>query len=64
MRVCQKLRFESRAAANAYARYSHKHGSTGNMRAYFCSGCQVWHLTSLSKAEQRQRSRARARRAA
>lgn len=61
MRVCQKLRFPSRAAANAHARYSHKHGSAGKMRAYFCPGCQVWHLTSLSKAEQRQKTRRRRR---
>jgi hypothetical protein len=58
---CQKIEFASRAEANEYIRifarsrgrstYGKMHGS---WRAYKCRVCSKWHMTSASKAEERQ----------
>lgn len=61
MSDCQKNVFQSRAEANVEVRRAKKHGrGAGDMRPYQCVYCGLWHLTSLSRAEQRRRWRRRA----
>ena len=64
MSGCGKMVFSTRAEANKHARGSVKknhrrvagfNGGARKMQAYRCRFCGLWHLTSMSKAEQRRK---------
>lgn len=61
MMPCNKIRFVSRADANAFAKDFRKGHARhterkvrGTWRAYRCNKCtgEIWHLTTVSKAEE------------
>jgi hypothetical protein len=64
--MCGKLAFTSRAHAKEHARGISKaprtqegRGGARMTRPYRCDGCGLWHLTSQTKREQRQKGRRR-----
>lgn len=55
---CNKLRFQSRADAKRWSRgtdFRNQADKTMPKGTYRCPLCDGWHLTSLTKVEQRRR---------
>ncbi len=57
--ACSKITFDTLAEAKRYIHDKAKAGRNGfNGRAYRCPRCDEWHLTTMSKAESRRKSKA------